>query len=127
MIKFSKEKVKLVHRLLIEQTGGEGGIRDEGLLESALEACYATFDGKELFPTKEEKAARLGAGLISNHAFVDGNKRIGIYVLLTFLEVNGISVEATDEELVEIGLSLAKGEMKYEGLLAWIRAHEDVN
>ena len=113
--------------MLIEQTGGEGGIRDEGLLESALEACYATFDGKELFPTKEEKAARLGAGLISNHAFVDGNKRIGIYVLLTFLEVNGISVEATDEELVEIGLSLAKGEMKYEGLLAWICAHEDVN
>ena len=59
MIKFSKEKVMLLHRLLIEQTGGEDGIRDIGLLESALEACYATFDGKELFPSKEEKAARL--------------------------------------------------------------------
>ncbi len=125
MIKFSKEKVMLLHRLLIEQTGGEGGIRDVGLLESALEACYATFDGRELFPTKEEKAARLCAGLISNHAFVDGNKRIGIYVLLTFLEVNGIALEVTDEELVEIGLSLARGEMKYEELLAWILSHEN--
>ena len=124
MIKFSKEKVMLLHRLLIEEMGGEDGIRDVGLLESALEAPYMTFDGKDLFPTKEEKAARLCAGLISNHAFVDGNKRIGVYVLLTFLEVNGISLEATDEELIEIGLSLAKSEMKYEDLLAWIKAHE---
>ncbi len=125
MIKFGKEKVMLLHRLLIEETGGEDGIRDVGLLESALEAPYMTFDGKELFPTKEEKAARLCAGLVSNHAFVDGNKRIGVYVLLTFLEVNGIPLEATDEELIEIGLALAKSEMKYEGLLAWIRAHEE--
>ena len=124
MIKFSKEKVMLLHRLLIEETGGEDGIRDVGLLESALEAPYATFDGKELFPTKEEKAARLCTGLVSNHAFVDGNKRIGVYVLLTFLEVNGISLEATDEELIEIGLSLAKSEMKYEELLDWIKARE---
>ncbi len=125
MTKFSKEKVMLLHRLLIEQTGGEDGVRDIGLLESALEAPYATFDGIDLFRTKEEKAARLCVGLISNHAFVDGNKRIGIYVLLTFLEVNGISLEATDEELVGIGLALAKSEMKYEELLAWIKAHED--
>lgn len=125
MIKFGKEKVMLLHRLLIEETGGEDGIRDIGLLESALEAPYATFDGKDLFRTKEEKAARLCVGLISNHAFVDGNKRIGVYVLLTFLEVNGISLETTDEELIGIGLSLAKGEMKYEELLVWIKAHED--
>ena len=124
MIKFSKEKVMLLHKLLIEQTGGEDGIRDVGLLESALEACFATFDGVELFPSKEEKAARLCAGLVSNHAFVDGNKRIGIYVLLTFLEVNGITVEATDEELVEIGLALAKSEMNYDKLLQWIYNHE---
>lgn len=125
MIKFSKEKVLLLHRLLVEQTGGEDGLRDVGLLESALEACYATFDGKELFPTKEEKAARLCTGLIANHAFIDGNKRIGIYVLLTFLEVNGIVLEATDDELVKIGLSLAMSEMKYEDLLAWIYEHEN--
>ena len=124
MIRFGKEKVLLLHRILIEQTGGEDGVRDMGLLESALAACDATFDGKELFPGKEEKAARLCTGLVSNHAFVDGNKRIGVYVMLTFLEVNGIRLNATDEELVEIGLSLAQSEMKYEELLAWIKAHE---
>ncbi len=124
MIKFSKEKVLLLHKLLIEQTGGEDGIRDVGLLESALSACYVTFDGVDLFPTKEEKAARLCTGLVSNHAFVDGNKRIGIYVLLTFLEVNGITLEATDEELIEIGLALAKSEMNYDQLLQWIYDHE---
>ena len=124
MIKFSKEKVLLLHKLLIEQTGGEDGVRDISLLESALESCYATFDGKELFPSNEEKAARLCFGLISNHAFVDGNKRIGVYVLLTFLEVNGISLKVTDKELVNLGISLAEGTMKYDSLLNWIKAHE---
>lgn len=121
MIKFGQDKVLLLHQLLIEQTGGEHGVRDFGLLDSALEACYATFDGKELFPSKEEKAARLGIGLVSNHAFVDGNKRIGLYVMLTFLEVNGIRIETTDDELVSVGLALAQGKMNYEALLQWIR------
>ncbi len=124
MIKFSEEKVLLLHRLLIEVTGGTDGVRDIGLLDSALESAYATFDGKELFPSKEEKAARLGVGLVSNHAFVDGNKRIGMYVLLSFLEVNGIQIEATNEEVVEAGLALARGDMKYEGLLTWILEHK---
>jgi len=122
MIKFGKDKVLLLHQLLIEETGGEDGVRDIGLLDSALEACYATFDGKELFPSKEEKAARLGVGLVSNHAFVDGNKRIGLYVMLTFLEVNGIRLDVSDEELVAVGLAMAQGEMKYQELLDWIRA-----
>ena len=124
MIKFSQEKVLLLHKLLIEQTGGSDGIRDLGLLDSALEAAYATFGGKELFPSKEEKAARIGVGLVSNHAFVDGNKRIGMYVMMTFLEVNGIPLEATDEEVVDTGLRLAERKMQYEELLQWIRDHE---
>ena len=124
MIKFSEEKVLLLHRLLIEATGGTDGVRDIGLLDSALESAYATFDGKELFPSKEEKAARLGVGLVSNHAFVVGNKRIGMYVLLTFHEVNGNQIEATNEEVVEAGLALARGDMKYEGLLTWILEHK---
>lgn len=124
MIKFSAEKVMLLHRILLEETGGTDGVRDAGLLDSALEAAYATFDGKEMFPSKEEKAARLGVGLISNHAFVDGNKRIGMYVLLSFLELNGIYIEATNDEVIETGLALARGEMKYEGLLNWILKHK---
>ena len=124
MIKFSKEKVLLLHQLLIEATGGSDGVRDIGLLDSALEAAYATFDGRELFPSKEEKAARLGVGLISNHAFVDGNKRIGMYIMLSFLEVNGVKIEATNEEVAEIGLSIACGNTQYEQLLEWIINHK---
>ena len=94
MIKFSKEKVLLLHQLLAEATGSSVGVRDQGLLDSALEGAFAGFGDQEFYPTKEEKGARLGYALISNHAFVDGNKRIGMYVLLTFLEVNGIRLEA---------------------------------
>ena len=107
MIKFSKDKVLLLHKLIAEETGGSIGVRDEALLDSALENAFAGFDGQEFYPTKEEKGARLGYTLISNHAFVDGNKRIGMYVMLTFLEVNGIHMECTNEEVVEAGLSVA--------------------
>lgn len=123
MIKFSSEKVLLLHRIILEATGGSDGVRDTGLLDSALEAAYATFDGKELFPTKEEKAARIGVGLISNHAFVDGNKRIGMYVLLSFLELNGVYIEASESEIIDTGFSVAQGTMKYEQLLKWIKKH----
>ncbi len=123
MIKFSKEKVKLLHQLISEETGGSIGIRDEGLLEPALEGAFATFDGQDLYPTKEEKGARLGFALISNHAFVDGNKRIGMYVMLTFLEVNGIRLEATNEEVAETGLAVAAGTMRYQELLNWVIEH----
>ena len=123
MIWFSKEKVKLLHQLISEETGGSVGIRNEGLLESALEAAFATFDGRDLYPSKEEKGARLGFNLISNHAFVDGNKRIGMYVMLTFLEVNGIRLEATNEEVAQTGLAVAAGRMDYNALLEWVMGH----
>lgn len=123
MIKFSEEKVLLLHKLITEQTGGTAGVRDYGLLESALESAFATFDGKDLFPSKEEKAAKLGFALVANHAFLDGNKRIGMYVMLTFLEVNGLPLEATNDEIIKVGLSLADGTMKYLELLSWVRAH----
>ena len=123
MIKFSKEKVLLLHQLIAEETGGSVGLRDEGLLESALETAFASFGGQELYPTKEEKGARLGFTLISNHAFVDGNKRIGMYIMLTFLEVNGIRMDCTNEDVVHAGLGVASGEMNYDDLLDWVRQH----
>ena len=122
MIKLSKDRVLLLHQYMAEETGGSIGLRDEGLLESALESAFATFDGKELYPSKEEKAARIGASLIGNHAFLDGNKRIGMFVMLTFLEVNGVKVECSDEDIVSAGLALADGSMDYDELLAWLRA-----
>ena len=123
MIRFSKEKILLLHQIMAQATGGSIGVRDEGLLESAMEAAFSTFGGVELYPTKEEKAARLGFSLISNHAFVDGNKRIGMYVMLTFLEVNGIRMDCTNEDVVHAGLSVADGTMDYDGLLMWVREH----
>ena len=124
MIRFSREKVLLLHQLLAEATGGSVGVRDQGLLDSALEGAFAGFGDREFYPTKEEKGARLGYTLISNHAFVDGNKRIGIYVMLSFLEMNGIRIKCTDEELVHVGLSVADGSMGYEELYGWVLEHE---
>lgn len=124
MIKLSEEKVLLLHKIIAEETGGDAGVRDIALLNSALESAFATFDGKELYPTREEKGARLGFSLISNHAFVDGNKRIGMYVLLVFLEVNGIKLRPTNDEVVRVGLAIAAGEMRYKELLAWILDNE---
>ncbi len=94
------------------------------MLESALESAFQTFDGKELYPSKEEKGARLGYTLISNRAFVDGNKRIGICVLLTFLETNGIRIYPSNEDVARVGLAIAAGKMKYEELLNWILENE---
>ena len=125
MIKFSKEKVLLLHKILAQATGGSVGVRDEGLLDSALEAAFAGFGDQEFYPSKEEKGARLGYTLISNHAFVDGNKRIGVYVMLSFLEMNGIRIHCTDEDLVHIGLSVADGSMDYEELLQWVLDHKE--
>ena len=121
MIKFSQDKVLLLHQLITQETGGDSSVRDMALLDSALESAYATFDGGELYKSKEEKAARLGFALISNHAFVDGNKRIGMYVMLTFLEVNGIHMTCTNENVARAGLAVASGEMKYDSLLAWVK------
>ena len=124
MIKFSKEKVLLLHRLIAEETGGSIGVRDEALLESALENVFSGFGGQEFYPTREEKGARLGYALISNHAFVDGNKRIGAHVMLVFLAINGIELDYTQEELIDIILQIASGRAKAADLLEWILYHQ---
>ncbi len=124
MIKFDKDKVLLLQQLVIESSGGTAGVRDFGLLDLALESAFQTFDGIELYPTKEEKGAKLGYSLVSNHAFVDGNKRIGLLVMLSFLAINGINLKYTDDELIDIGLNLASGKMDYFNLLDFIKSHK---
>ena len=124
MTKINSEKIKLLHQLMAEATGGSVGVRDEGLLDSAVEGAFATFDGVELYPSKEEKAAKLGYSLISNHAFVDGNKRIGVYVMISFLELNGIHVDSSDEDVIALGLGLADGSMGQDDVLKWINGHK---
>ena len=124
MIRFSQEKVLLLHRLITEETGGDPNVRDLNLLDSALESAFQTFDGKELYPTKEEKGARLGFALISNHAFVDGNKRTGAHAMLVFLAINGIELCFDDDELVNTVLNVAAGKTKFEELLKWVIEHQ---
>ena len=124
MIRITAERILLLHQLMIAQTGGSDGLRDMGLLESAVESIYASYDGQELYPSKQEKGARLGFALISNHAFVDGNKRIGMYAMLTFLEVNGIRLNCTNKDVAAVGLGVASGAMSYEDVLAWVNEHQ---
>jgi len=120
----SKDKVLLLHQLLTQETGGSAGVRDYNLLDSALKGAFATFDGRDLYPTKQEKVARTWFSLISDHAFMDGNKRIGMHVMITFLEMNGIPLCAYNNEAARTGLALAGGGMIYGDPLKWIYDHE---
>ena len=112
-----------LHEKLIKATGGSNGLRDERLLESALENSKATFDGADLYPTIEEKCTTICFSLVNNHPFVDGNKRIGVYVMLVLLEYNGIKLNFTQKELVDLGLGIATGELKQNDILNWIKNH----
>lgn len=124
MIRLTKKQILDMHEDLLRQTGGSGGIRDEALLDSALSAPFQEFSGQEFFPTIEEKAARLGYGLIQNHAMLDGNKRLGAHAMLVFLALNEKELVYTQEELYTIILDLASGHADYEGLLKWIERHQ---
>lgn len=99
MIKLTKEQILLLHTQLIGATGGSDGIRDVGLLESALESPFQSYGGEELYPSIQAKAARVCYGLVKNHAMIDGNKRIGAHAMLVFLALNGYEVEYMQKEL----------------------------
>ena len=123
MIKLTKEQVISIHSSLIKASGGTDGVRDEGLLESALESPFQTFAAHDLNPSIIQKAARIGYSLVSNHPFIDGNKRIGIHIMLVFLAINGIDISCTQEDLIKIGLSLADDTMNFEELSVWLSSH----
>lgn len=120
MKRLTEAQVIQMHNLLIEKTGGSAGIKDSGLLDSALNLPFQSFDGEDIYKTVRAKSARLAFSIINNHPFIDGNKRIGILAMLVFLEMNGIEVTCTDEELIKLGLGLASGKISYEKLLNWI-------
>lgn len=124
MIVLSKEQVIALHKQLIAETGGLDGIRDDSLLESALNAPFQSFDGIDVFPSIQQKAARLAFGLIKNHAFIDGNKRIGVHTMLVFLALNKIELDYTQDELSDTVLKVAAGKLDFEDLLQWILKHQ---
>lgn len=123
MIRLTKEQILMLHNQLIESFGGSKGVRDERLLISALECPFQYFGGEELYPSIQEKAARLCYGLVKNHAMIDGNKRIGAHAMLIFLEVNGYKLNYTQKELIDLILDVAGSKKGYEDILAWILGH----
>ena len=117
MITLSKEQGKRLHKVLLDSTGGLNGIRDEALLDSALASPFQTFDSVELYPSTAAKIARTAYSLVCNHPFVDGNKRIGVYVMMVLLELNHIETDFTDDDIIYAGLELANGRMDDKQLL----------
>lgn len=117
------DEIMLLHEKLLSATGGAPGLRDRGLLESAVYSVHAGFDDVEQYPTIQEKAARLAYALVSNHAFTDGNKRVGMLAMLVTLKLNGVALGYTQRELIDLGLSTAEGEAGYKAILAWISQH----
>ena len=117
------EDIITLHDKLVEQSGGSQGIRDLTLIDSAINTPFQTFGGFELYPTFEEKAARLAYNLTMNHAFFDGNKRIGAGALIFFLKINQRELLATDQEIIDLFLSVASKQKGYNELLEWVKEH----
>ena len=125
MNKLTKDDILLLHTELIATYGGSDGMRDEGLLDSAIHAPFQTFGGENLYPSLQLKAAGLGFGLIKNHPFIDGNKRIGAHVMLVFLAINGVELVYTQQELIDIVLAVASGGASMLELAEWILHHQE--
>ena len=124
MIILSKEQILLLHAQLIAETGGSVGVRDERLLESALCAPFQSFEDMDVYPSIQQKAARLGMGLTKKHAFLDGNKRIGAHAMIVFLALNRIELRYTQKELSDTFLKVAAGNLSFNQLLNWILDHQ---
>lgn len=120
----SKDDIIGLHKELINAYGGTHGVRDDALFDSAIAAPFQSFGGVDFYPSIEEKAARLGYGLASNHPFHDGNKRIGAHAMLVFLAINGITLNCSSKELSDIFLSIASGKTEESELLDWINSHK---
>ena len=123
MITLTKDQIIMLHEAIYERYGGALGVLNEGMLDSALQAPFQTFGGEELLPETKDKIIRLAYGLIKNHSFRDGNKRIGALVLLTLLEINGYHVSATNEEFTDIIMGIAASEKNDKDLSDWVDNH----
>jgi death-on-curing protein len=123
MERISSSQMIIFHHKITEKTGGSSRIRDRSLIESALNKALQTFDGKELYLDDLKKISVITYSLINNHGFVDGNKRIGVAMMLLFLQINGIKVKYTQQELIDLGLGIAAGKLKEEHIEDWIKRH----
>ncbi len=123
MIRLTEQQASSVHEMMIKATGGSGGVRDIDLLQSALNAPFQAFEGKKVYPSLLSKAAAMCRSVISNHPFVDGNRRTGIHVMLIFLEVNGVQPNYMQQELIDLGLGIAAGKLDVIAIFNWLSEH----
>ena len=123
MIILTKDEIIILHEKLLQATGGLTGIRDTGLLESAVMNCMQTFDEAELYPTIIEKAARIAFSICKNHPFNDGNKRVAVLAMLVMLKINKVELLYTQQELIDLGLGIADSCIDYPQILDWIKSH----
>ena len=123
MVWITVEDAIMIHKRIIEATGGVDGLRDRAGLEAAVSAPLQSFGGVDLFPSKIEKIARVGFGLASNHAFIDGNKRIGAMMTQLMLKWNGYQLNLKQGELADMFIAIADGKKDDQDLLLWIQNH----
>jgi death-on-curing protein len=116
----SKREALEIHTILIERFGGSDGIRDQELLDSALNRPYQTFEDNELYPTIIDKAAAILESIIKNHPFVDGNKRTG-YVLARLLMMSEqLDIQAKQEQKYQFVISISKGQLSFDQIKEWL-------
>ena len=121
----SLREILILHERIAAASGGGVGVRDLGLLESAVAQPRLNFDDVDLYPSIAEKAAALGFSLISNHPFIDGNKRVGHAAIEIFLILNGHELHANVDEQERLVLGVAAGEIGRERLTEWIKDHTE--
>ena len=117
------KQVLYLYQCIIQQTGGTMGLRDEGLLESAVYRPHASFGGQDLYPDLFSKAAALGHSIISNHPFADGNKRVGFEAMRLTLRLNDYDLHASLEDKVDVVMQIAKGELTEQTIADWLKRH----
>ena len=110
-----------LHELSIITYGGSQGIRDQGLMESAIARPYQTFGGEDLYPTVFEKAAALTESIIINHPFIDGNKRTGLLAMLVILEIGNFKITASNDDTYSFTIQISTGEIKFEEIVIWLK------
>ena len=117
------KQVLYLYQQIVQQTGGTVGLRDEGLLESAVYRPQASFGGQDLYPDVFSKAAALGHSIILNHPFVDGNKRIGFEAMRLMLRLNGQDIHASLEAKYDFVIDIAKGKLTEQAIADWLTRH----
>ena len=119
----TKETILKLHDLSIKKYGGSQGVRDEGLMESAIARPYQTLGGEDLYPSLYEKAAAIAESIIINHPFNDGNKRTGYLAMLTILDEDNLSITLPNETIYEFVIKIATGEIKFDEIAVWLKTN----